>query len=216
MDIKGVLDSLQGIQGVDLRILPDDYHLIITIAIYTILIAIYAIFVYKFYRFLGRRDILKLDLNQYNKTDHPGWNKFFASVFFILEYIIVLPIIVIFWFLFLAIFLLLLSEDQTIAQVLLVAGGIVASIRLTSYFSEDLSKDLAKIFPFTVLAIFLLNPDFFLLSNLVSKAAEIPMLLRNIYIYVIFIVSLEAALRIVFIFVDAMVDSELSSGKDGK
>ncbi|MFH1500422.1 MAG: hypothetical protein ABIE22_00570 [archaeon] len=205
MGLKEVLDS---IQGVELRVLPSDYQLVVTLALYAILIAIYSIFIFKFYKFLGRRDILRLNLKQYNTTTHPGLKKFLVSIFFIIEYIIILPVVVIFWFIVLAIFLLLLSESQAVDQVVLIAAAIVAAIRLTAYFSEDLSKDLAKIFPFTVLAIFLLNPDFFVLSDVIGKIWDIPLLFRNVVVYMVFIIALEAVLRLVFLFIDLILSSQ--------
>ena len=53
--------------------------------------------------------------------------------------------------------------------------------------SEDLSKDLAKIFPFTVLALFLLKPNFLNVKNLFEKISQIPGLFNNIIIFILFI-----------------------------
>jgi len=47
---------------------PIEYRTFMVISFYTILIAIYAIFIWKFYKFLARRDIIHLNLNQYNRS----------------------------------------------------------------------------------------------------------------------------------------------------
>ena len=123
--------------------IPPEYGIFIGIGIYTVLIAIYSIFVWKFYRFLAKRDVIQLNLSQYNWTEHPTWNKVLASALFFLEYIVIMPVLVFLWFALLSVFLLILSREQTVQNILLISAGIVAATRMTSYFSEDLSKDLA-------------------------------------------------------------------------
>ena len=90
---------------------------------------------------------------------------------------------------------MLLSKDQSVAQILLVAAAVVGAIRVTSYFNEDLSRDLAKIFPFTVLVIFLLSPNFLDFSTVIGKLLEIPSFLNNILFYLIFVISFEILIR---------------------
>jgi len=179
------------------------------LAVYTILIAVYAIFIWKFYKFLAKKNIIELDLKQYNTTEHPGLNKFFASLLFLAEYIIILPVLVFFWFSIFSIFLLVLSKGQDVGQILLISAAIIASTRLASYYSQDLSKDLAKMFPFTVLAVFLLEPKFFNISELFLRFSEIPLLLNNILIYLVFILGLEIIMRSLFTILDLFSSKEL-------
>jgi hypothetical protein len=86
-------------------------------------------------------------------------------------------------------------SKQSADQILLVSAAIIASTRITSYVSEDLSKDLAKILPFTVLATFILGENFFDISNLIAKVAEIPTLFNNVLIFIVFIFIVEFVLR---------------------
>ena len=188
--------------------IPEQYRIIVNITFYTLLIAVYAIFIWKFYRFLARRDVIKLNLSQYNRTERPFLNKFLAIIFFLVEYIIILPVLVFFWFAILAVFLLVFSKSESVEQILLISAGIVAATRLTAYFSQDLSKELAKLFPFTVLAIFLLGPDFFSLRRLIPRFSEIPTLLNQILIFLIFIIVVEVILRGAFSIVDLFTSSE--------
>ena len=125
-----------------------------------------------------------------------------------MEYIIIVPLIVFFWFFILAIFLILLSKNTSVEQILLISAAIIAAARITSYFEEDLSKDLAKLFPFTVLVIFLLEPNFFKLGILLERAMEIPSLLNHILIFLIFIVVLEVIMRLIFLVVDFWTSEE--------
>jgi len=200
-------NTLSGIYTAFAEQIPVNYKPYMVLAFYILIITIYAIFIWKFYKFLARRDILNLNLSQYNRTEHPFWNKFLASALFLVEYVILLPVIVFFWFSILAVFLLLLSKSQGVAQILVISAAIVAATRMTAYYSEDLSKDLAKLFPFTVLAIFLLEPDFFSIEKMIMRFSEVPSLLGNIFVYLIFILVLEVIMRALFTVIDLFTSS---------
>jgi hypothetical protein len=190
MVLEYIVDFFGGI----INSVPEQYRLIINLAFYTIFIAIYAVFIWKFYKFLASREILALNLRQYNRSERPGFEKFLAIVLFSVEYIVILPFLVLFWFAILSLFLLLLSEAGP-EQILLISAAIIASTRITAYISEDLSKDLAKILPFTILATFLLKPNFFNTLGIVDKMVQIPSLFNNILIYIVFIFGIEYVLR---------------------
>jgi hypothetical protein len=175
--------------------IPEDYKLLISIFFYTLFIAVYAIFIWRFYKFLASREIITLNLNQYNYSKHPSLEKFLAVVLYTVEYLVILPFLVLFWFTILSLFLLLLSESESVQQILLISASIIASTRITAYISEDLSKDLAKVLPFTVLAMFILNEDSLSVGNLISRINEIPFLFNNIIIFIIFIFGIEFLLR---------------------
>jgi len=188
--------------------IPQKYMPYVILAFYTIIIVIYSIFIFKFYKFLARRNIIELNLNKYNKTEHPFLYKFLASIFFLIEYIVIVPILVFFWFSILSVFLLLLSKSQSVSQILIISAAIVAATRMTAYYSQELSKDLAKMFPFTVLAIFLLEPNFFSIEKLITRFSEIPSLLKNILGFLVFIAILEIAMRFLFTFIDLISSSK--------
>jgi hypothetical protein len=166
------------------------------LALIIISIAAYSIFIWYFYRFIARRDIIKLDLSKYNKAKFGLLLKALAFFFFVIEFIIIIPLLVIFWFVTFSILLLLLAKEQAISNILLVAISVVGAIRVTAYFNEDLSKDLAKMIPFTLLGIAIIAPGFFDFSSTLQKIAEVPSLLSNILIYGIFIIIIEATFRL--------------------
>ncbi len=181
--------------------LSEPYQILLNIFMYTILIAIYSIFVFEFYRFLARKNLIQLNLSQYNRSKHSFFNKFLEAVFFLVEYVIILPILVFFWFAILALLLMLLSKEQPVSQILLISAAIVGAIRVTSYFKEDLSKDLAKMFPFTVLVIFLLSPNILKFLPVIEKLTQIPYFLNHILIYLIFIIVFEILIRFIYTFI---------------
>ena len=217
----GIFDSISIYFQSIVNSVPTEYRILVTLFFYTVFIALYAVFIWKFYRFLASRDIIELNLGQYNHSKYPGTEKFFAVVLYTIEYMVILPFLVLFWFTIFSMFLLLLSQSQNAQQILLISAAIIASTRITAYFSEDLSKDVAKILPFTVLAMFILGENFFDLGNLISKISQIPSLFTDVLMFIIFIFAIEFILRalhsiIQLIYSDRTTESDKSaSGSAG-
>ena len=180
--------------------------LALTLIFFTVVIVIYSVFVFYFYRFLAKKNIIELNLNQYNQYANPAVVKFFAVIFYLIEYVIILPILTFFWFAVLSILILLLSKGLSISTILLISAALVASVRITAYVSEDLSKDLAKMLPFTLLAIAITTAGFFDINALFSRITEIPSLFSNIAYYLLFIVAVELIMR-TFTFFQSMIQS---------
>ncbi len=182
--------------------ISEEQKIIFNIIVYTLLILIYCILVWKFYGFLASRDIMQLNLNQYNYSEHPALEKVAAVILYIIEYLVILPFLIVFWFSIFSILLLVLSKSQNTLQILLISAAIIASIRITSYINEDLSKDIAKILPFTVLAQLILIYDLIDFNTILSKIIEIPNLFSNIIIFIIFIFVVEFIFRISYLIYD--------------
>jgi hypothetical protein len=186
-------------------------HIVLTLAFFTAIIVIYSIFVFYFYRFLARKNIIELNLNQYNQYSNQVLIKIFAGILYVLEYIVLLPILTFFWFAILATLILVLAKDLSVDTILLMTSALVASIRVTSYVNEDLAKDLAKMLPFTLLAISITTAGFFNITDLLSRINEIPGLISsNIPYYLLFIVAIELIMRITDFIQSVVIDSKAS------
>lgn len=162
------------------------------------LIFIYVVFIWKLHRFISTKNILGLNLNQYNKSSFPLLTKLIAGAFFFLEYIIILPFLIFFWYAIFALFLIFLTDNLDINSILLLSAVIVSAIRMTSYipnYGEKLASDLAKLLPFTLLAVSLLNPGFFNFENTLAQFGQLPEFFSQITSYLIFIITLEVILR---------------------
>ena len=183
-----------------ITLLTGETNLALTLLFFTAVIAIYSVFVFYFYRFLAKKNIIELNLNQYNQNSNPSLIKFFAVIFYIIEYVVVLPILTFFWFAVLAILILLVAKGIDIGTILLISAALVAAVRITSYISEDLSKDLAKMIPFTLLAIAITTSGFFNISDLLSRIKDIPSLFSSIPYYLLFIVAIELIMRTIEFF----------------
>jgi hypothetical protein len=183
--------------------------LILTLLFFTIVIAAYSVFVFYFYRFLAKKNIIELNLNQYNQYSDPTFVKVFAAFLYVVEYIIILPVLTFFWFSVLAILILLLAKGIDASTILLISVALVAAVRVVAYLNEDLSRDLAKMLPFTLIAIAITTPDFFDVGALLARVADIPSLFSNIPYYLLFIIIVELAMRVVSFFQSVVQSSKV-------
>ncbi|MFC1710609.1 hypothetical protein ACFLZJ_00405 [Nanoarchaeota archaeon] len=161
-----------------------------------LLIFFYAWFVWKFYRFLAKKNILELNLKKYNTSEHPVLTKLVAGGLYLLEYIIIVPFIIFFWFAVFALFLIFLTNSLEIHTVLILSATIVAAVRLAAYYKEDLAKDLGKLLPFTLLAVSILNfGTFFDIQRVIGQLTQLPAFFSQIITYLAFVVLIEIILR---------------------
>jgi len=78
--------------------------------------------------------------------------------------------------------------------------ALVASVRVAAYYKEELSVDLAKMLPFALLGVFLVDISFFSVEHSKSILFSIPQYSETILYYLIFTIVLEFLLRILFFF----------------
>ena len=83
------------------------------------------------------------------------------GIMLIVQNILFAPFLISFWVLILAIILTLLSGGDDLYWNVLVATSVVGAVRVISYFSEDLARDVAKMLPFAVLGVFLVDSGAF-------------------------------------------------------
>ncbi len=192
MDISTVFPTELGID--------DALQLLWPVVVYVFGMAAYAIFVFRFYRFLASRDMFALDLSKYAESRYRRMRSFFRLILYGAEYVIVFPAFAFFWFAVLTVILTLLSRDRAFSDILLIALATVGAIRVTAYYNEDLSKDLAKILPFAVLAIFLIDGYYFDTHQSLDVLTEATGHSERILYYLVFLIALEFALRLVSAF----------------
>lgn len=159
-------------------------------------VVLFSIFIWKVHDFISRKNIFDLNLNQYNRTEHPFWEKFLAGTFYLIEYLLVLPFLVFLWFSVFTFFLIILSEGTIgVDKILVISTITIASIRVAAYYSKGLSKELAKLLPFNLLAFAILYFSFFGVDKIIEHISRIPLFLEDILIYFGFIILLEFILR---------------------
>ena len=175
----------------------DARDLLWDVAVYVLGMTVYAVFVFNFYRFVASKDMFGLDLSRFEESRFPLARSTLHVAMYIVKYIIVFPVLAFFWFAVLTLILAFLSKGQTFPETLLIALATVSSIRVAAYYNEDLSRDLAKILPFAVLAVFLIDASFFSASESLDVLRDANDYSENILYYLVFLVALEFVLRVV-------------------
>jgi len=166
------------------NILSGDFSGVLSLFYIAVLIAIYSVVIYHFYRYIARRDCFKPSNREHTKTI--GFVKYFC----------LFPVIAVIFFLGFSIMLLFMAKDISLDLVLSTSFAIVIAIRICSYYTEDLSRDVAKMLPFALLGIFLVSPSYFLMDDIINKINSLPELVNIATRYILFIIIVEWILRI--------------------
>jgi hypothetical protein len=166
------------------KILSGDFSWLEPIFYLAISIAIYAILIWHFYRFIAKRDCFKMSDCSYPK------------VVGFLKYFFLFPFVAIIFFLGFSMLLLFLTRNYETVQVLTTSFAIILGIRITSYYNEDLSKDVAKMLPFALLGVFLVDPSYFRFDLTWANFNSLPEYVNEIIMFIFFLIIIEWVLRI--------------------
>jgi len=195
---SGLLGAYDGLLG----FFPSNFDIYIQVFILAIFIALVAIFIWYFYKSISRRSLIHLNLNQYNRSENHIGRKILALIFYLLEYIIIMPFIILFWFAALSIVVLVVTNGQSVGQVLLLTAAMVAAIRILSYHKQEVAQDLAKLFPFITFSVLLLTPGALSVNSILSGISQIPSLFSNILQFLAVIFVIEIVLRLLYSIVE--------------
>jgi len=165
-------------------ILEGDLSLFTWLFSITIMIAIYSIIIYHFYRYIARRDCFKASKRKHSKLI--GFFKFTC----------LFPFIAILFFIGFSMILIFLTDSYSIVQVLYTSFILVVAIRITSYYTEDLSKDVAKMLPFAILGVFLIDSSYFSIETIRTRVTALPNNINQIAQFILLIIAVEWILRI--------------------
>lgn len=170
---------------------------------FSIGMVVYGVFVYNFYRFLSKRDLFNINIEKISKgyfsssgkksSGAPRAAAFIATNFFVFPFVIFL------WFLGYSSFMFILVQHMPTATIFLVSSSLIIAIRISAYYREDLSRDLAKLLPFALLAIFLFDPQFYSLVDVLQRLSEIPSFLTQIASFMIVAMIVEIFLSIIYL-----------------
>jgi amino acid transporter len=111
----GVMESISnvliGLYSRVLDIFPESAESAIRLFFFAVIIALVALFIWRFYKSLSKRTLITLNLNQYNRSEHPFLSKFFAVLLYLIEYVIIMPVIIFIWFGALTVIILLIAKE---------------------------------------------------------------------------------------------------------
>ena len=162
-----------------------------------IAIAVYSGFVFMFYRVLAKKDLLTLDLSKYADDFGGKVKKYLRSVLFVIQYVVIVPVLIAFWTLVLAVILTLLSDSTDHARNALIATSVVGAVRILAYWTEDLSRDVAKMLPFAVLGVYLVSSTSVQWNEFRELLESLPELAKSFFSSLVLLAILETLLRIV-------------------
>ena len=181
--------------------IDEAYNLLEPVALYILGMSIYTLFVFKFYRFLASKDIFGIDVSRYEESKYRAVRVFLQITLYVAKYLFIFPLVAFVWFATFTVLLSFLAPDRPFSDILLVALAVVGTIRISAYLTEDLSRDLAKILPFAVLGIFIVNVSFFKTSESFEVLRQANDNRESILYYLGFLILLEFTLRISSAFV---------------
>jgi len=152
-----------------------------------IMIAIYSIVIYHFYRYVARRDCFKASKRKFTKTIGA------------LKYIFLYPFVAMIFFMGFSLILISLTKDvYSISEIFSISFALIVAIRITAYYTEDLSKDVAKMLPFAILGVFLVDSTYFSISSVQDRISQLPNTenVNAIIVFLILIILVEWILRV--------------------
>ena len=187
--------------------LDDALQLLRPAMIFTVGVGVYAVIIFNLYRFMSRRDVFNLDLSKYEESNHPFLSKTLHLIFYVAKYLLLFPLIAFAWFGALVVMVAFLSKTKEVEDLLLIAMAVLAAVRVTSYYTEDLSRDIAKMLPFALLGIFLIDLRYFEIETTLGLLAKVGDHWENIFYYWLFIVAMEFVLRITEPYFKALYNS---------
>lgn len=192
-------DILTTITGVAAQLSINEAMVVLQpLLLFIVGLGVYSWFIFKFYRFVARKEIFDSRIHHFETTEPGLGKKILHAIKYTLKYIFLFPLLTFFWIIVLAIILSFLSKSGDINNVLLVSMALVGIIRVMAYYSEDLSKDLSKMLPFALLGVFLVDVSYFSMNDSIQTIVQLPSLGKVIIYYLLFIIALEFTLRILY------------------
>ncbi len=170
-----------------------------TVGFYTLGFTIYAALIFFFYKHVSRRLLI-----EYQSPKVQGWRRFFAHVFYGFEYLLLTPFILFVWGLIIATIIFVLAKGFTAEQALFASMALLGTVRVTAYFSEELSADVAKLIPLSLLAIIAFDASAIDVAAFLVKVQSLlePSMVAAGFAAFAFIVVLELLLRVGYAILD--------------
>ena len=185
------------------------YATVYPLLLYTLGIVLYGIFIFYLCNSLSKRDLIALDLRKYYWGSHLLLKKSITIGLYIYTYAVIFPLLTFIWFGALSLFVLFLSGEQSLNQILLLTMAVVASTRIVAYFNRELARDLARVIPFTVLGVLLINSPTISILEIITKFNEVPQFLGKIFNYLLVVVLLEFFIRIPYSIYSLSINQEI-------
>ncbi len=146
------------------------------------------------YRKLSTRNLFSLSVKKSSKGD-PVFSDY---MWYVTKYFLFFPILTFMGFLIFAFSLFMMIKPVDVllqANILFIAIVMVCAIRVSSYVSEAMAEDLAKLVPLSLLGILLTQPSTALSGINWLHVQNFIFLIPSVLKYLLFIIILEVLLR---------------------
>lgn len=183
-----VLESLQLNTALGNFSLLDATFSLFPLTVFALSMIIYCVFIYKLYKLVSTKDIIRISMGGGHKTLH--------RIAYGLEYIFLFPIVSFVWFFVMAVILASFSTASSIGTVFMMSMATLATIRVTAYYEEELAQDIAKLVPLALLAVFLTELSISQPNSIFLVINELQLFRETLVYYFLFIVGLELILRL--------------------
>ena len=125
-------------------------------ALFAISVAVFAYAIFHLHRAMSVRNVLGIDCSGLRTSTRPLHVLRYCLAYLAL-YGALFPFLAYLWFSILAIMLAFLYNDKGAQELLLISMAVVTAVRVTAYYNADVARDIAKILPYGLLGIFLVN-----------------------------------------------------------
>jgi hypothetical protein len=123
-------------------------------------LSFYIYIIFFFYKRLSKRDIVVFnDTPSGEKGVLQTLKKILAGFSFLIKSLILTPLYVFLWALFLTLMLAFLSREHDVNYSILISALLVSTTRLLAYVNEEVSIEIGKLIPLVFLAAILLDPS---------------------------------------------------------
>ena len=165
-------------------------------------IAIYSLFVWYFYRFISKRDLLPKKFYWISNKQNMSKVK---TVEYTAVHFSLFPLIAFVWFTVLSFFIFLVAKDMQFNIAIFVSMAIIGVVRILSYYREEAAKEVAKMIPYAILSFLLTSaavyadPNFFTEKQLGSIPQQFVEHFEGILAAILIITVFEFTFRFAFI-----------------
>ncbi len=169
-------------------------------------LVLYGFFIFSFYKHVSKRLLFELSMPSFTGAKHPVLLRLWRRFVYALKYLFLSPFLFFLWGTVITVILLVFDGSGEIAveTTLLIAMALLAAIRITAYINQELSAELAKTLPLSMLAVFLLDMTAVSVTSFLDKLSTVPSLLPQLSFFFACVVVLEFTLRLI----DAVVKHE--------
>ena len=169
-------------------------------AYFAISVGVFSFAIFHLHRFMSKSDFFLIDVSPLRKSGRLLRILLFC-VIYLFRYTLLLPMVTYLWFWILVAIVAFLYNSREPREVLLMAMAVLTAVRVTSYYNEDLARDISKILPYGLLGIFLVNLGQINLETSFALMGRIGSEMANAFYYWAYVTCQELILRISYPYV---------------